>query len=139
MHEKTNNLGFRPGLTQTVMYKHRRWLEAGKFGFRKKRNCTMRVAKTKGLISFAVTVAKTKALISFTVTAKLICAFVFAYANCRFCHAAAQIGRWLFTVLIVFFCLFLTLSVTLESHHKKIGFLPLRKQKRRSASQCLRT
>ena len=27
-------------------------------------------------------VAKTKALISFTVTAKLICAFVFAYADC---------------------------------------------------------
>ena len=31
-----------------------------------KRNCTIRVAKTKALISFAV-------------TAKLICAFVFAY------------------------------------------------------------
>ena len=39
------------------------------FGFRKKRNCTIRVAKTKALISFAVT-AK--------LTAKLICAFVFA-------------------------------------------------------------
>ena len=36
------------------------------FGFtEKKRNCTIRVAKTKALISFAV-------------TAKLICAFVFA-------------------------------------------------------------
>ena len=32
-----------------------------------------------------------KALISFTVTAKLICAFVFAYANCWFSHAAADI------------------------------------------------
>ena len=30
-------------------------------------------------------------LISFAVTAKLICAFVFAYADCRFSHAAAQI------------------------------------------------
>ena len=28
VHEKTNNLGFRPGLTQTGLYKHRRWLEA---------------------------------------------------------------------------------------------------------------
>ena len=28
--------------------------------------------------------AKTKALISFAITAKLICAFVFAYADCRF-------------------------------------------------------
>ena len=36
-------------------------------------------------------VAKTKALISFVVTAKLICAFVFAYAKSQFSHDAAQI------------------------------------------------
>ena len=35
-------------------------------------------------------VAKTKALISFAVTAKLICVFVFAYADCWFSHEAAQ-------------------------------------------------
>ena len=35
VRDKTNNLGFRPGLTQTGLYKHRRWLEAGNFGFRK--------------------------------------------------------------------------------------------------------
>ena len=40
-------------------------------------NCTIRVAKTKALISFVV-------------TAKLICAFVFVYADCWFSHAAAQ-------------------------------------------------
>ena len=36
-HEKTNSLGFRPGPTQTRLYSHRRWLEAGFFcfGFRK--------------------------------------------------------------------------------------------------------
>ena len=28
VHEKTNNLGFRPGPTQTRLYSHRRWLEA---------------------------------------------------------------------------------------------------------------
>ena len=28
VHDKTNNLGFRPGPTQTGLYKHRRWLEA---------------------------------------------------------------------------------------------------------------
>ena len=28
-HEKTNNLGFRPGPIQTWLYSHRRWLEAG--------------------------------------------------------------------------------------------------------------
>ena len=41
VREKTNNLqiGFRPGPTQTGLYSHRRWLEAGNFGFRKKRNC----------------------------------------------------------------------------------------------------
>ena len=41
------------------------------------RDCTIRVAKTKALISFAV-------------TAKLICVFVFAYAKCWFSHDAAQ-------------------------------------------------
>ena len=48
-----------------------------KFQFMKKRNFTIRVPKTKALISFAV-------------TAKLICAFVFTYADCWFSHAAAQ-------------------------------------------------
>ena len=41
-------------------------------------NCTIRVVKTKALISFAV-------------TAKLICAFVFAYADCWFSHEAAHL------------------------------------------------
>ena len=36
-------------------------------------------------------VAKTKALISFAVTAKLICVFVFAYAKSRFSHDVAHI------------------------------------------------
>ena len=70
--------GFRPGPTQTELYSRRRRLEAGNFGFRKKRNCTIRVTKTKALICFAV-------------TAKLICAFVFSYADCWFSHAAAQL------------------------------------------------
>ena len=48
------------------------------FGFRKKKDCTIYVAKTKALISFAV-------------TAKLICVFVFAYAKSRFSHDAAHI------------------------------------------------
>ena len=33
VHEKTNNLGFRPGPTQSGLCSHRRWLEAGNFGF----------------------------------------------------------------------------------------------------------
>ena len=36
-------------------------------------------------------VAKTKALISFAVTVKLISAFVFPYANCWFSLAAAHL------------------------------------------------
>ena len=63
--DKTGLWGFRPGLTQTDLYSHRSRLEAYNFGFKKKRNCTIPVAKTKVLISCAV-------------TAQLICAFVFA-------------------------------------------------------------
>ena len=40
---------------KTGLYKHRRWLETGNFGFGKYRNFTICVAKTKALISFAVT------------------------------------------------------------------------------------
>ena len=39
-------------------------------------------------MNFTIYVAKTKALISFAVTAKLICVFVFAYAKSRFSHDA---------------------------------------------------
>ena len=77
--------GFLARPTQTGLYNYRRRLEAWNFGFEKKRNCTIRVAKTKVLISFAVTA------ISFAVTAKLICAFVFALAKIRFSHNAAHI------------------------------------------------
>ena len=75
--EKAGLRDFRPGPTQTKLYSHRRGLEARNFGFRKKRDCTICVAKTKALISFAV-------------TAKLICVFVFAYAKTRVSHAAAH-------------------------------------------------
>ena len=58
-------------------YNNRRWLEARNLGFRKKRDCTFYIAKTKALISCAV-------------TAQLICGFVFAYAKNRFSHDEAQ-------------------------------------------------
>ena len=69
--EKIGLRGFRPGPTQTGLYSFRRLLEARNFGFRKKRDCTIYVAKTKALISF--------------------CVFVFAYAKIRFSHIAAHI------------------------------------------------
>ena len=41
---------------------------------------------------YTIRVAKTKALISFAVTAKLICVFVFAYAKSRFSHNEAYLA-----------------------------------------------
>ena len=41
----------------------------------------------------SIYVAKTKALISFAITAKLICVFVYAYAKSRFSHDEAQIRQ----------------------------------------------
>ena len=75
--QKTGLRGFRPGPTQIRLRRLRKWLEAWNFVFRKERDCTSRVAKTKALISFAV-------------SAKLICVFVFAYAKIRFSHVAAH-------------------------------------------------
>ena len=108
VHKKTNNLGFRPGPTRTGLYGHRRWLEAGNFGCRKKRNCTICVAKTKALISFAV-------------TAKLICGFVFACADCWFSHAVAQ----MITVYCVFELKYLWLHCfTFDTHKLAPKFNP---------------
>ena len=42
-------------------------------------------------VLYYIRVAKTKALTSFTVIAKLICVFVFAYADCWFSHEAAHL------------------------------------------------
>ena len=58
-----------------------------------------------------IRVAKTKALISFVVTAKLICVFVFAYANIRFSHDAALPDLTSLYLLIRF-----SLLVVLMSH-----------------------
>ena len=43
------------------------------------------------MTNFTIHVAKTKALISFAITSKLICAFVFAYAKIQFSHDAAHL------------------------------------------------
>ena len=80
----------RTGPTQTRLYNYRRWLETSNFRFRKKRDCTIYVAKTKALISFAV-------------TAKLICVFVFAYAKIRFSHGEAQINVMLWFAITFLF------------------------------------
>ena len=48
------------------------------FGFKKDTDCSMCVAKSKMLISFAV-------------TAQLICIFVFAYTVCWFSYVVAKL------------------------------------------------
>ena len=63
---------------------NRNRLEALNFGLKKKSKCIIHVAETKALISFAV-------------TAKLVCVFVFAYANCWFSHEAAHIQKAVFS------------------------------------------
>ena len=69
----SDQVGHKPACTSTQDSR-----KLKNYGFRKKRNCTIPVAKTKALISFAVTV-------------KLICAFVFTYANCWFSDAMAHL------------------------------------------------
>ena len=78
--KKTGLQGFGPGLTQTSLYSFRKRLEAQNLGFKKKRN-------------FTISIVKTKALISCAVTAQLICAVVFAYAKFRFSHDTAYIKQ----------------------------------------------
>ena len=43
-------------------------------------------------MDYTIRVAKTKALISFAVTGKLICVFVFEYTKSRFSHTKAHMG-----------------------------------------------
>ena len=63
---KTNNV-----VSEQVRHKPTCTVTEKSFGFKKNRKCTIRVAKTK-------------ALISFTVTAKLICVFVFCICRLLF-------------------------------------------------------
>ena len=73
--EKTSNLDCESNQAVQSQKKVRDW----KFG----------IWKVEEL--YLIHVAKTKALTSFAVTAKLICTFVFAYADCWFSHAAAHL------------------------------------------------
>ena len=77
MREKTNNLSF-PTRSDTYRpVQSKEMVRGRKFWIYKVEESTIHVAKTQALISFAV-------------TAKLICAFVFAYADCWFSHVAAH-------------------------------------------------
>ena len=68
--DKTCMRCFRPGTTHKPgCTAKKRWLEACNFGFRKNRDCTINVAKTKEL-------------------PLIICRFVFAYTKNRFGHYA---------------------------------------------------
>ena len=62
-------------------------------------NRPVQLQKQARSLKFCIRVAKTKALISDAVTAKLICAFVFAYADCWFSHGAAQLFCLLWRII----------------------------------------
>ena len=64
--------GFRPGLTQTGLYSHRRWLEE------------------EGLYFLC---SKNKGANQLSSYRQLICTFIFTYAKSRFPHDGAQMSR----------------------------------------------
>ena len=74
-HGKTSNVVSEQGDTNQAVQAQKKTSD---FGFKKKRNCIICIVKTKVLISFAV-------------TAKLVCAFVYAHANCWFSREMAHI------------------------------------------------
>ena len=77
-------------------------LEISDLGSRRIRSRSITIDRYhKGLeVEVDIRVAKTKALISFAVTAKLICAFVFAYAKSRFSHNEAHIVTVVFLLAL---------------------------------------
>ena len=77
MYEKTNNMG-------SDQVRHKPGCIVTEDGWR------LEILNLESRV-IVLHVAKTKALISFAVTAKLIWAFVFVYADCWFSNAAAQI------------------------------------------------
>ena len=64
--------------------------------------------------------SKTKALISFAVTAKLICVFVFAYADCWFSHDAAPLSLQSCTVQKTSFGYFRSVSLYMYKSGRKL-------------------
>ena len=84
--------GFQTGLTQTRLYSYRRWLR-------------LEIADLRRRGGYTFCMAKTKALISCAITAQLICTFVFAYAKSRFSHEAAHMYETEYSGIILFYLL----------------------------------
>ena len=78
VREKTNNLG-------SDQVRHKQDCTFTEDGLR------LEILDLESTGNCTILVAKLKVLISFAVTAKLICAFVFAYADCWFSHAVVQL------------------------------------------------
>ena len=96
---------FRQGPTQTSLYSHRSRLEARIVGFKKKMDCTIRVKKTKALISFAV-------------------AFVFVQTFCLFSYAVAQLVTSLLTCIGVMYVQRENWIIWLFQNSVKSGLMP---------------
>ena len=106
---QNKQFGFWPGLTQTDLYSHRRKLESWNFVYTYSRNCTIHVAKTKALISFAITV-------------KLNCVFAFAKAKIRISHDAAQIVFIWSNIQVMLLSLFYSKKFPLHPIHNHSGY-----------------
>ena len=98
--------GFRLGQTHAGLFTYRRWLEA-EFKTKTKRNCTIRVTKTKSLISCAV-------------TSRLSGVFDFA-SNIKFSHNAAQItsADHVSLTSVLFGCMHMQLPKAVQSILKR--------------------
>ena len=89
--EKTNNVVLYRSNRNRAVQAQKMAIETGDVGFRKMKNHTIRVAKTKAMISLAV-------------TAKLICAFVFSHADCLFSHDVAHVLSEIIGKIDFFIC-----------------------------------
>ena len=77
MREKTNNFGLRPGKNTNQPIESQKIARSFKFRMKEEERLYYPCSENKGVICFAVTV-------------KLICVFVFAYEDCWFPCAEAQ-------------------------------------------------
>ena len=64
-NDKTCVRGFRPGQKQKGLYSYRKWLETCIYGLESRGIVLIYVAKTKALISFAITYRKADPLLCF--------------------------------------------------------------------------
>ena len=136
MTEENKQCGFKTGPTQSELYKHRKWPEAGNSGYRHVLSQSICVAKTKVMISFAVTAAffshmHNVAFLMMWLTQELTGKFLLiepphgktsnlhrrkTKAQISFALTAKLISAFVFATRIVQFLLYLTPKFQASSH-----------------------